>query len=243
VCTVSFVPLKNQEFILTSNRDETVARGLASAPTIIQKKNYRIVCPVDPLASGTWIAASDYGDVICLLNGAFGRHKRKLPYRMSRGLVVPDYFEIGNPEIFNRDYDLTNIEPFTLVMVHRGNSLQLFELKWDGSRKYFQQLHQNEFHLWSSPTLYKNEMAEQKKIEFRKELDAEKNISPEKLIAIHRHFLYENWVRPPERVEVVSTLSITSVKETTQLLEMNYRDLVRKEIEIATIRLPIAAIQ
>src|SRR5262245_45879473 len=134
MCTVSFVPQKRNQFILTSNRDETVASGLASAPPIIEKKNYKILCPVDPLAKWTWIAASDYGDVLCLLNGAFGRHKRKLPYRMSRGLVVLDYFSVGDPEAFNRDYDLTNIEPFTLVMVHRGKSPQLFQLKWDGTQ-------------------------------------------------------------------------------------------------------------
>ena len=235
MCTVSFVPLNSQEFILTSNRDETVARGLASAPTIIEKKNYKIGCPVDPLASGTWIAASDYGDVLCLLNGAFGRHRRKLPYRMSRGLVVLDYFEMGNPEEFNRSYDLTNIEPFTLVMVHRGSSLQLFELKWDGNQKFFTPLNENEFHLWSSPTLYHDEIAEEKKAAFKAKLNNESQLTAETLINIHRNFLYEDWVKPPERVEVVSTLSITSVKETTEQLEMNYRDLVRKEMEMEKI--------
>jgi len=240
MCTVSFVPLNHQEFILTSNRDETIARGLASAPAIIEKKKYKIVCPVDPLASGTWIAASDYGDVLCLLNGAFGRHKRKLPYRMSRGLVVLDYFEMGDPEEFNRGYDLTNIEPFTLVMVHRGSSLKLFELKWDGNQKYFTPLDENEFHLWSSPTLYSDAIAEEKKSAFKEKLNNESQVTQEIMINIHRNFLYEDWVKPPERVEVVSTLSITSVKETTQQLEMNYRDLVRKEIPLNRIEIPLA---
>src|ERR1044071_8889387 len=143
MCTVSFVPLSNQSFILTSNRDEAVARGLASAPAIIEKENYRLVCPVDPLASGTWIAASNYGDVICLLNGAFKRHRHQPPYRKSRGLVVMDYFDAGDPKKFSDEYDLTGIEPFTMVMVHRKNSLQLFELRWDGNQKYFAQLDEN----------------------------------------------------------------------------------------------------
>ncbi|HYV94566.1 MAG TPA: NRDE family protein [Chitinophagales bacterium] len=232
MCTVSFVPLANQHFILTSNRDETVARGLASAPVIIEKEKYQLVCPVDPLASGTWIAASNFGDVVCLLNGAFKKHKHQPPYRKSRGLVVMDYFDVGDPKKFSSEYDLTGIEPFTMVMGHRKNSLQLFELRWDGNQKYFIQLDENDFHLWSSATLYNDEIADGKKKQFKTQLDAEKEISPEKLIGIHQHFLYEDWVKPPERVQVVSTLSITSVSQTVEKLEMNYCDLVRKEMAV-----------
>src|SRR6476619_3650958 len=114
MCTVSFVPFTKNHFILTSNRDETTARGLASSPVIIEKETYKLVCPIDPLASGTWIAASNYGDMICLLNGAFKRHKHLPPYRKSRGLVVLDYFDTGEPEKFAAEYDLSNIEPFTM---------------------------------------------------------------------------------------------------------------------------------
>ena len=232
MCTVSFVPLSKNHFILTSNRDETVARGLASSPVIIEKENYQLLCPVDPLASGTWIAASSYGDVICLLNGAFKKHKHQPPYRKSRGLVVMDYFDVADPKKFSDDYDLTDIEPFTMVMVHRNNDVQLFELRWDGKEKYFKALDKNKFHLWSSATLYRDEIAEAKRNLFEKILSAEmKNvtISPEFLIATHQKFLYDDWVLPPERVEVVATLSITSVESNIDALKMYYRDLVRKE--------------
>src|SRR6476661_1017772 len=132
MCTVSFVPISESHFILTSNRDEGISRGLASAPEIIEKEKYRILCPVDPLASGTWIAASDYGDLICLLNSAFKKHKQQPPYRKSRGLVVMDYFDFADPGKFVNEYDLSGIEPFTMVMVHHQPKTVLFELRWDG---------------------------------------------------------------------------------------------------------------
>lgn len=70
-------------------------------------------------------------------------------------------------------------------------------------------------------------------------LNNQKKLTPEVLIAIHRNFIYEDWVFPPERVEVVSTLSITSIRQESRQLEMLYRDLVRKELSTETIRLPL----
>jgi len=239
MCTVSFVPLGKSKFILTSNRDETVARGLASAPQILKRKNYSIACPVDPLASGTWIAASSYGDVLCLLNGAFKRHQRKLPYRISRGQVVMDYFESGNPAQFSKGYDLDRVEPFTLVIVHDRRSPSLFELRWDGNNKHFRELPADAFHLWSSATLYDEEVSGKKKNAFGTMLNNQKKLTPEALLAIHRNFLYEDWVFPPDRVEVVSTLSITSVRQERKQLEMYYRDLVRKEMSAEVIQIPL----
>jgi uncharacterized protein with NRDE domain len=237
MCTVSFVPLGGHHFFLTSNRDEAKERGLASAPKIFEKGKCKLVCPVDPFASGTWIAASDGGDAICLLNGAFEKHKRQLPYRMSRGLVVMDYFSMSDPEKFNSAYDLTNIEPFTLVMVHRRNGIRLFELRWDGQSKYFHSLDASRFHLWSSATLYSNETASQKKTAFEELLSNEKEIHAETLITLHRRFLYEDWVKPPERVNMVSTLSVTCIGLTDAEMEMHYRDLVRKELPMEKIKL------
>src|SRR4030095_9832506 len=98
MCTVSFVPLSNSRFILTSNRDETIKRGLASSPQKINRNGTEIICPVDPLASGSWIGVSEKGRVICLLNGAFERHKHRPPYRMSRGIVVLDALTFSSSE-------------------------------------------------------------------------------------------------------------------------------------------------
>lgn len=238
MCTVSFVPFTKNHFILTSNRDETTARGLASSPAIIEKENYRLVCPVDPLARGTWIASSDYGDIICLLNGAFKRHKHQPPYRKSRGLVVLDYFDTGDPEKFADEYDFSNIEPFTMVMVSRHGGMQLFELRWDGNDKFLKELDPMKRHLWSSATLYNDELIKRKNEKFEELLSRSfKSLPfiPESMIDIHRQFLYEDWVKPPEKVEVVATLSITSVESNVDELKMHYRDLVQKDLPLASL--------
>jgi len=57
MCTVTFIPLENKNFVLTSNRDEAPNR------TTIPPRNegvelVMILAPKDALAGGTWIGSS-----------------------------------------------------------------------------------------------------------------------------------------------------------------------------------------
>lgn len=153
MCTVTFFPRPGGGFILSSNRDESPERGIAG---IVQRKGSSgtIVYPQDALAGGTWIAADSGGRVLCLLNGAFDRHERRLPYRKSRGLLVLELIDEPNIPASFQDYDLEGIEPFTIIMAE-GNAL--WELCWDGSQRYLQQRDAGTRHIWSSSTLYGRE--------------------------------------------------------------------------------------
>ena len=234
MCTVSFVPNSKDGFILTSNRDETTKRGIASSPQVIHRNEMEILCPVDPLASGSWIAASKDGGITCLLNGAFKPHIRKLPYRMSRGIVVLDSLNYRSAEQFAEQYSLDNIEPFTMVLVRLNQGCELHELKWDGKKKYFSKLNTHQFHLWSSPTLYSQELMKQKEKTFKSKLEEVSEISPQALMEIHAEFLYEDWVKPPVRVEEVATLSITAIEENGEIT-MHYRDLVKRGLQVVKV--------
>lgn len=235
MCTVSFVPTGEGDFILTSNRDETVARGLASFPQKFNREGQTIICPVDPLASGSWIAISENGNLRCLLNGAFKKHSHRPPYRLSRGIVVLDSLSFDDAEEFSNQYNLDNIEPFTMVMVRNEKKPIVFELRWDGKEKYLRNLSATDVHLWSSATLYTDEVAAEKERSFRKYLREVAEPTPASLVEIHSRFLYEDWIRPPERVAVVSTLSITAVECKDSRMQMHYRDLVRKDLPLAAI--------
>lgn len=232
MCTVSYIHLPKNKFLLTSSRDEAIARGLALSPQILDKGTYKLAAPVDPLASGTWIAASDYGDVVCLLNGAFKKHQHQPPYRKSRGLVVMDYFDNGNPGNFYSSYDLINIEPFTMVIISGGNNTELFELRWNGKEKFFKSLNAGQMYLWSSATLYREETAAAKERLFRKIIGEQtsNSLTPELLLRIHQKFFYQDWVFPPERIEMVATLSITSLELKDEIMNMYYQDLIHNSL-------------
>lgn len=87
MCTVTYLPLGNNNFILTSNRDETPLRKTV-LPKEYLENGVELTYPKDLLAGGTWIGLSEKKRLVCLLNGGFETHERKTPYKMSRGVLV-----------------------------------------------------------------------------------------------------------------------------------------------------------
>ncbi|MES2616914.1 MAG: NRDE family protein [Bacteroidota bacterium] len=120
MCIVSFV-INDDEFILTFNRDESAFRP-ATAPHWFTENGKQIFAPIDNSKGGTWIGFN--GKIIfCLQNGAFEKHVRHTPYRMSRGLLLK---QLLLEELVMEDLNsklLDNIEPFTLSAFDKGTGL------------------------------------------------------------------------------------------------------------------------
>ena len=57
MCTVTFLPLKNDGFILTSNRDEQPNR-ITHPPLTVVEDETTLLFPKDEIAGGTWIGTS-----------------------------------------------------------------------------------------------------------------------------------------------------------------------------------------
>lgn len=163
MCTVSFVQV-NDTVIITSNRDEHIQRENAAAPGFHQLQGKKVIFPRDTRAGGTWFAAGDDGIVAVLLNGAFKKHIPRPPYRKSRGLILLDIVEAREPHRFFTTLNLDNIEPFTMVLYQPGS---LYELRWDGQDKHQKLLKVHEKYIWSSATLYTDEVIEQRKNLFK----------------------------------------------------------------------------
>ena len=115
MCTVTLAPLKEENsFVLTSNRDEAPGRATLP-PKQYSVEGLKMVFPKDVLAGGTWLGCSERKRVICLLNGGFEKHERKLPYRKSRGVVVKELLAAEDLPEALEDYNLNEVEPFTIV--------------------------------------------------------------------------------------------------------------------------------
>ena len=207
MCTVTFVNSKDR-FIITSNRDEKIVR-----PKAIEPKNYlinhkKVFFPKDAKAGGTWYAVDENANVIVLLNGAREKHIRKESYKKSRGLVVLDL--IGSDSILKewQRIELELIEPFTLVVFE---NLKLFQLRWDGLHKESLQLDENANHIWSSATLYSQEIREYRAEWFTKFMNSHQNVTENDLYNFHRH-TQENDIENGlviNRDNLLKTLSIT----------------------------------
>ena len=170
--------------IITSNRDEHIQRKTAAAPAFHLLPNKKIIFPKDAKAGGTWFAAAGNGVVAVLLNGAFIKHIARPPYRKSRGLVLLDIIEAADPFLFFKEIDLHNIEPFTVILFQAAT---LRELRWDGNDKHEKLLDSSANYIWSSATLYSDEVINVRKNLFDRFIKTEKNLTVESIHDFHRY--------------------------------------------------------
>ena len=228
MCTVTFVPLEEGAYFLTSNRDEHISRPRATLPVKIKHDGYELIFPKDPQGGGTWIASDDRGNTVCLLNGADKPHTPKYPYRHSRGLVVLDYFSYSDFHHFKNSYPLDNIEPFTLVIVSPD---QLIEFKWDGQNKTHRNLPRVKAKIWSSVTLYSIDIIKQREIWFQNWLSLHQKPGIPDLIHFHK-FTGTGDKRHDvlmEREGGLRTVSITSIHFAESIATIYYEDLENGE--------------
>ncbi|MFH6991688.1 NRDE family protein [Flavobacterium sp. FlaQc-48] len=227
MCTVSFVN-NNGVVMITSNRDEKVIRPGAIVPRNYKHKGKNMMYPKDSKAGGTWFVMDEKGTVLVLLNGGITKHNVILPYRKSRGLIVLDIISDDSPKDFCKQIDLDNIEPFTLVLYQQK---QLYELIWDGSVKRMTQLDETLNHIWSSVTLYTQEIRKERSDWFFDFLKDKNEISPVEMLDFHRNTRSEDTQNGLiiNRENTMKTLSVTqSVTEQNRGV-MKYYDLVRTE--------------
>jgi uncharacterized protein with NRDE domain len=171
MCTLSFYPKSdNNGFVFTFNRDEMPDR---STVEIVNDAERGLIYPKDALHGGTWLAFSPAnGRFTCLLNGAFERHERVLPYRKSRGLVLLESFNYADISAFWDNYDWANIEPFTMIS---GQDNQFLEIRWDGNMRHMRQIDVKKPQIWSSATLYNHAARSQREKHFSKFLTLQKD--------------------------------------------------------------------
>lgn len=221
MCTVTFLPLPDHGFVLTSNRDVGYQREKALYPSAYKEEGVSLYYPKDGKAGGTWIGTSRDNRLICLLNGGFKNHKRALSYPKSRGLILKELLIAEHFEDACLIINLEEIEPFTLVVVDWKKDDQLYEFVWDGNQRFFKELEWQPM-IWSSSTLYTDHMKEMRQDWFR-EWFLGKSITPENILDFHKH----GGIGFPEvdvfmKREKVGTVSITQVTKIDKNIEMLY---------------------
>lgn len=226
MCTVTFVRSGNKT-IITSNRDEQVERQ-AIEPRSYTIGNKLLTFPKDPKAGGTWYATDLNGNVLVLLNGASEKHEWKPPYRKSRGLVVLDVLSSEVPIEAWLFMDLSDIEPFTLVLYA---DFALYQLRWDGKDKDTMELDPGQNHIWSSSTLYPKEIRENRAQWFAEFMGARETVSEAEMFQFHRYTKNENSQNGLviDRPGFLKTISITQTVVEESAMVMTHYDLVAKQ--------------
>lgn len=235
MCTVTYIPRGENSFTLTSNRDENAARSPQNISQI-EQNGIQLAFPRDTMAGGTWIAVSNNGKVVCLLNGAFDYHKHQPPYKRSRGIMVLDYFTFDKAETFFETYDFEGMEPFTMIIFDQS---RLFEFRWDETRKKISPLDLNEKYIWSSSTLYDKEVKTKREKWFEDWLTQRTDFNNPAILDFHktagdgdpRNDVIMN------RDGLVQTVSITQISKSPSEIELSYYDLLNQQQKQAKILL------
>jgi len=214
MCTVTFLPKGQFDYILTSNRDESINRTNALHPKIEKIGNTNVLFPKDGSKKGTWIGVTENNRTLCLLNGAFEKHISTYNYVKSRGLIVLDFFKPFPTSDLVNNYDLNKVEPFTLIIIDIiQNKRYLTQLKWDGKTRFIKKLNPDSYHIWSSATLYKSDETEHKEHIF-KQLNPNK-LDGDSIFKFHEYSTIEEptlmkYINKASPVETISTTQIES---------------------------------
>ncbi|HNG88894.1 MAG TPA: NRDE family protein [Saprospiraceae bacterium] len=227
MCTVTYLPVPGG-FVLTHNRDEAPSRSAGGLMQTLlpQQPPLALLHPRDSLKGGTWVAASGKGELACLLNGAFVKHAHQPPYRLSRGLMLLEFFGWAQPEHFFHDFDLEGIEPFTFIYLRQGRCT---EWRWDGSRRHLAHLPPEQPHFWCSAPLYPPDMQLRRKEVFTRWMQGVRTPHlAEEVWNLHHSgsvgdVEYDFVMNRGDRVR---TVSITQVALNERGAEMTYEDLL-----------------
>lgn len=228
MCTLTFVPFPDEEFVLTSNRDEAPNRKTLP-PAEYMVNGSRLIFPKDEKAGGTWIGISDKKRLICLLNGGFTPHERKNHYRMSRGIIVTDLLTATDALEKIGTYNFNDIEPFTLVMVDWAEGIKLYELVWDGQKSRLTEKPITPS-IWSSSLLYTEEIKKKRQKWFADFLKGKKIPSSAEILHFHKTAGEGN-----KETAVVMDRGFVKTKSITQIVKkgedviMKYEDLEIKK--------------
>lgn len=219
MCTLTYVPVANG-FVLTSSRDESPKR-VATPPSAYEYEGERLVFPKDKLSQGSWLISNDRGRASSLLNGGLQPHQRRDSYRKSRGIVHLDLYLFSGLEEFARDYNLQDIEPFTVVSVEGS---QIFQLVWTGSEKLLDWFDGRKPKIWSSSMLYNAEMKKMREDWFSEWLNSNIELGSERMMEFHQ----QSFTDDPrcdvimQRETGVRTTSITQILSIGESIEYSH---------------------
>jgi len=227
MCTITYLPLSSSSFILTSNRDEGRYRKIALPPDKYAVHGVDVYFPKDMDAYGTWFAAAKKF-TLCIMNGAFHPHQHNPPYRLSRGIMLLDFF------LYNNVHDFV-----TLLIFEQSAETTIHEIRWDEKQIYTAIKDATVPLIWSSAQLYPKEVILQREEWFAAWLQANKEFTMDRIINFHKTGGTgdSNTDLLMNRDGKVFTVSITSVLRSNNENIMRYEDMISKtgieEIEMS----------
>jgi len=231
MCTVTYIPT-TKGFVFTSNRDEQPKRVTLS-PAYYKESKMGLFYPKDKVAGGTWIGVAEQKRLVCLLNGGFVYHDPKVKFANSRGVVVTTILTSLDLKSALYGVDLENVAPFTLIVVDWANANKAYELVWCKNVRHVTELDVKKPYIWSSSTLYTDEVKAERKEWFAKEVLSEADNKKSTVLSFHKNELLGTVETSPKmKREIVETISTTMVIKEDNEISMEYHDYVGEGLQV-----------
>lgn len=133
MCTVTVIP-SGAGFRLVSNRDELRLRPPCRAPQVhTLESGAQAIWPIDQLAGGTWIAVSDGGVALTLLNGN-PAHPVELPPKdqlRSRGHLIPAMIDAPSAVAAITQLKEMDLGPYAFFRLVAVDGSVVIDAVWD----------------------------------------------------------------------------------------------------------------
>jgi len=200
MCIISFYKKEN-EFILTHNRDEEIGRQTSYEivkQTMFDKTYYS---PIDKRANGTWIFYSDEY-VACILNG--GETKPfflKEKYKQSRGIILLHLLKYDCVSAFIKNENFKEIAPFTIFIFERITK-NTYLLHWNEKDLIIKDMTNKDIVTWCSSTIYSDKSRNRIANIFNKN----NNLNPNHIQSLH-------YKMKMERGDLFDDLATTSISQ------------------------------
>lgn len=231
MCTVTYIP-KPDGFFFTSNRDEQPTRETIS-PAYYNEQGVNLFYPKDKIAGGTWIGLSEKNRLVCLLNGGFVYHNPLTKYPKSRGVVVKTILMSANLVEVLDNIDLMGVAPFTLIVLDWEEQTKMYELVWCREHKHLRKLDVEESYIWSSSTLYNEEMKADRNLWFKEQILSRLEITQDTVRAFHQNEVLGTLETAPKmKRDIVETISTTQVSKKKDVLELKYYDYTKDAVQV-----------
>lgn len=226
MCTLTLLR-SAQDWILTFSRDEHIMRAKALPPQVYAINQNKIWFPKDPAGQGSWMATNGK-QIAVLLNGGFTKHVRQPSYRHSRGIIVLEALSAHSIETLAKSYDLTQIEPFTLVHFDT-TTLKVLEWVWTGEERNIQWVNEESM-FRCSYTLYSHEIQQMRKKWFHDFLRNSQELGPHSLWDFHLHTQHQDQENGLviKRNNGVQTLSVAQISSLFPQ-QFKYLDLIDQQ--------------
>lgn len=115
---------------------------------------------------------------------------------------------------------------------------QLFETRWDGNEKSVNEIDPQQSHIWSSVTLYSNEVIKKRKEWFSAFISNHEELNENKILNFHRFAGDGDETNDVlmNRNNELFTVSITLLHQQNKISKLHYVDLLSKDVFVKETR-------